>query len=190
MANMYYETAWFAGPPDQMKALRELLIFETSNGNVFVELRASDEPAVGWDVSYDETPVSLSLSAQMRHDPLGASFYSISQRVPGLFMASSSHCVYDNRYLLVAGFGPWWHFFAEPPVFTEDWEPIPGISDDDGKLLNIAWDGFQAAFAKACKTFRRGGRVPRRALGILDDTQLKYDECDPPPNVYTTWPPS
>lgn len=187
MANMYYETAWFAGPLDQMKTLREILTFESSNGNDFVELKASHEPTVGWDVSFDETPYSLSLTAQMRNDPLGASFYSISQRAPGLFMASSSHCVYDNRYLLVAGFGPWSHFFAEPPVFTDNWEPIPGITDDDHKLLDITWDGFQAAFAAACKTFRRGGKVPRRALRILEETQLKYDENDPLDNVENPW---
>ncbi|HRK23101.1 MAG TPA: hypothetical protein PLX06_14885, partial [Fimbriimonadaceae bacterium] len=179
MANMYYETAWFAGPVDQMKTLREILTFRSSNGNDFVELNASDEATVGWDVSYDETPYSLSLTGQMRYDPLGASFYRISQRVPGLFMASSSHCVYDNRYLLVAGFGPNWHFFAEPPVFTEDWEPIPGITDDDHKLLDIVWDGFYSAYSAACKTFQRGGKMPRRALSILEETQLKYDENDP-----------
>lgn len=126
MANMYYETAWFAGPVDQMKALRELLTFETSNGDDFVELRASHEPAVGWNVTYKDTPHSLSLTAQMRYDPLGAHFYDISQEVPGLFMASSSHCVYDNRYLLVAGFGPHGYFGAEPPVFTDDWASGPG----------------------------------------------------------------
>lgn len=189
MANMYYETAWFAGPVDQMKALRELLTFETSNGDDFVELRASDEPAVGWDVNYEETPHSLSLTAQMRYDPLGAHFYYISQKVPGLFMASSSHCVYDNRYLMVAGFGPYGHFFAEPPVFTDEWEEIPGISDNDGdgELLRIVSRGFGAAFAAARKTFERGNKVPRQALTILAATQTMYDGSNPPPNVDRSW---
>lgn len=35
--------------------------------------------------------------------------------------------------------------------------------------------------------FRRGGKVPRRALRILEETQLKYDENDPPPNVESHW---
>lgn len=181
MANMYYETAWFAGPVDQMKELRQILTIR--GGSSFVELKTSDEPTVGWGVNYDETPYSLSLTAQMRYDPLGASFYDISQRVPDLFMASSSHCIYDNRYLLVAGFGPWWHFFAQPPLFTDDWEPITGITGDDQKLLWIAWNGFHAAFGAACKTFRRGGRMPRLALRILDEAQSRYDDNDPPENL-------
>jgi hypothetical protein len=183
MANMYYETAWFAGPPDQMKALREILTFESSNGNDYVALKASEETAVGWDVDYDETPYSLSLNAQMRYDPLGAHFHGISQRVPGLFMASSSHCVHDNRYLLMAGFGRHGYFFAEPPVFTDDMEDIPGISDDDCELLHIVWNGFSAAFEAASKSFRRGAKVPVRALQILEETQLKYDSSNPPDNI-------
>ena len=118
---------------------------------------------------------------------MGAHFYAISRRVTGLFMASSSHCVYDNRHPMVAGFGPYDHFFAEPPVFTDDWEEIPGISGEDCSLLDLVCEGFSTGFAAALRTFRRGRKVPRRALRILEEMQLKYDESDPPPNVETPW---
>jgi len=183
MANMYHETAWFAGPPGQMKALREVLTIEDAPDTEFVEVNINGEMLVrGWDVSSTETPVSLKLEAEMRWDPLACCFYRISQAVRGLFMASFSSCIHDNRYLLLAGFDRLRHFRAEPPMYTNAWEEVPGISDEDGKLLRIAWEGFEAAFEAAKQSFARGNKTPRRALRILRDAGDQYEAFGPPPD--------
>lgn len=183
MANMYQETAWFAGPPAQMKALREVLILENEHETEYVEVHIDGKMVVrGWDVSFTETPVSITIAAEMRWSPLGSCFYRISKAVPGIFMASFSGCLYDNRYLLLAGFDRYQYFRAEPPMYTGDREEVPGISDEDGKLLQIAWEGFEAAFEAAKKSFALGRKTPRRALRILQDAGNRYEAFGPPPD--------
>lgn len=184
MANMYYETAWFAGPADQMRSLGEVLRTELIDGTKFIELHIQDQMLVrGWDATCAETPTSISISAQMRWDPLGAFFGEISEAVPGLFMASTSHCVFDNRHLLIAGVGEVCYFVAEPPVFTDDWEQIPGISDSEPFILDIVRHGLSAALRAAEKSFSRGKRFPRKAAELLKETANAYKAADPPPNV-------
>lgn len=187
MANMYYETAWFAGPIKRMEALREVLTIEHACGTDFIEVNIGGELLRrGWDVDWTETPVSLSVSGQMRWDPLGSCFYHIGKAVPGLFMASCSSCIFDNRYLLVAGFDQLQHFRAEPPLYTsDDREPIRGISDEDGSgtLIELTFAGFNAAFAAAERSFNRGCTTPRTALKILHETGCRYEEFGPPPDI-------
>ncbi|GEM_PF-5653690 len=185
MANMYCETAWFAGPPAQMKALRKVLTIEPALDKNFVEVHIGGEMLRrGWDADWTETERSLVIGAQMRWDPLGSCFYSISKAVPGLFMASCSSCYLENRYLMVAGFDQHQHFRAEPPVFTDDWEPIRGITDEDGSgaLIELTVAGFEEAFEAAVQSFKRGSKTPRRALQILAKTEEAYQEFGPPPD--------
>ena len=184
MANMYCETAWFAGPPGAVKALKRVLTFESGHDTNFVEVHVNGEMLVrGWNVSLKETPVSLHIGAEMRWAPIGGCFYSISQAVQGLFMASCSSCVYDNCHLLVAGFDKGQHFRAEPPIFTDDWGPIRGISDKAGEcgdLIELTYDGFNSAFEAAVQSFKRGHQIPRKALEIVAETGRRYQEFEPP----------
>jgi hypothetical protein len=122
------------------------------------------------------------MSLSMRNTILGGWFPEVSSEVPELFMTSSAHCVYENRYYLVGGFNGVIHFLARPPIFGPDYEEVLGISDKDPYLLNLVWDGFGAADRAAIQSRRRGASVPRKAIETLVQTQAAYLASDPPPD--------
>lgn len=183
MANEYHELITFIGADDELGKLELMLGLDRTCDDPGVTLKTdSDGILFGSVHDVKRSPTRLFMAVSMRNTVLGAWFPELSAQAPGLFMTSSAHCIWDNRYYLIGGFGGEIHFLARPPMFGPDYEEIPGISGEDPRLLKLVWAGFGAAGRAAIQSRRRGASIPRKAIRTLVQTQAAYLAADPPPD--------
>lgn len=173
MANVWNEALTLVGPKDSFKELDAILRFETKpDGSTGLAVYIDDEfKMYGHVHELERNEWSLSLNSSMRRMPVAAYFDRISTIAPSLWMTSSSFCTLDNRYHLVAGFGPQVCFQADECIHYGDWEPLP---DEDMKRIRDVWGAFQLATKGARSSFRRGAKTPLKAIRVMKEAAYAY----------------
>lgn len=181
MANEYHEVIIFVGTNERLRKLEEVLELQNDCGLLTMRSKAGRN-YYGSVHEIHRFPCELGIILSMRNTMLGGWFPEISSDAPGLFMTSSSHCIYENRYYLIGGFNGSVDFLARPPMFGPNYEEIPGISTDDSFLLDIVWGGFESATRAAKRSVSRRAKNPRKAVQILKQTRSAYLAAGPPPD--------
>ena len=173
MANTWHETVAFVGRPDDVTRLREIVRVETRpNGSTGVCVYIDDQfQTYGHLNECESTPWNLRISAEMRRKPVAFFFREISARVPNLWMTSSSAGILDDRYALVAGFGPKALFQANEAIFERDYEPLPA---EDMARIKSVWKAFSLTEQVALRSFRRGARTPANAIRLMQEAKEAY----------------
>lgn len=173
MANTWHETVAFVGRPDDLIRLKEIVRVETEpDGSRGVSVYIDDQfQTYGHLVECESTPWNLRITAEMRRKPVAYFFSAISERVPNLWMTSSSASILDDRYALIAGFGPRALFQANEAIFDRDYEPLP---PEDMARIESVWKAFSLTEEVASRSFRRGSRTPAKAIRLMQEAREAY----------------
>lgn len=173
MATVWNETLTLVGPKDSFKELDAILRFETKpDGSTGLAVYIDDEfKMYGHVHELERNEWSLSLYSSMRRMPVAAYFDRISTIAPSLWMTSSSFSTLDNRYHLVAGFGPLVCFQADECIYHGNWEPLP---EEEMKRITDLWGAFFLATNSARSSYRRGAKTPLEAIRVMKEAADAY----------------
>jgi len=173
MANTWHETVAFVGRREDVTRLKEIVRVETApNDAVGVSVYIDDQfQTYGHLEECESTPWILRITAEMRRKPVAFFFRDISERVPNLWMTSSSAGILDGHYALVAGFGPRALFQANEAIFDLDYEPLP---PEDMARIQGVWKAFSLTEQTASTSFRRGARTPAKAIKLMQEAREAY----------------
>ena len=167
MSNNNHESITFVGSDEQIQTLHRLLgSFEPLN-NSTVELDNGNHRYGGRIENLESSSYLMSLSLLSRGKLLSQCFSFLSSRCPKLLMLSSSSSPYDGYYMFEAWYGGKRRFNCWLPIWDNNCEPIPGITEEKDSLLQDIWSGFDQASRAYEKSLCRRKGSPTLPLNIL-----------------------
>ena len=167
MSNNNHESITFVGPDEQIQTLHRLLGSFEPLSNSDVELEHGKHRYWGRIESLESSSHLMSLSILSRGKMLCQCFAFLSSRCPKLLMLSSSSCPYGGYYMFEAWYGGKRRFDSWFPIWDNNYEPIPGITEEKDSLLQEIWDCYDQAACAYDKSLCRRKGSPRRALNML-----------------------
>lgn len=167
MSNNNHESITFIGPDEQIQTLHRLLGSFGPLIDAPVELDIRDHRFFGAIESLESDGYLMSMSLLSRGTMLCQCFPFLSSRCPKLLMLSSSSSPYGGYYMFEAWYGGKRRFSSWFPIWDNNCEPIPGITEEKDSLLQEIWACYDQAACAYDKSLCRRKGSPRRALNML-----------------------